>query len=64
MQAIIEKEELKELMREVIREEFLNLAINLMPYVSDKEMGEIESIFTDKDFEDGEFVDGIEWLGR
>lgn len=60
----VEKKELKEILREVIREEFLNLAINLTPYVSDAEMEDIEKRVGEEGFKVGEFVDGNEWLGR
>jgi hypothetical protein len=64
MQTTIDASDLKELVREVIREEFLSLALNLMPYVSDDEMKEIDATFEDKDFEATDFVDGMAWLGR
>ncbi len=64
MNITIEKEELKDLIREVLREELLNLAMNLTPYVSDEEMVDIEKRVSEEDFKEGEFVDGSEWLGR
>jgi hypothetical protein len=60
----IDKTELKEAVREVIREELLKLEVSLTPFVSDEEMKIIEKTFTDDDFREGEFVDGKEWLGR
>jgi hypothetical protein len=60
----IDKTELKETIREVLREELLNLAITLTPYVSDAEMQDIEKTFKKADFEDEEFIDGTKWLGR
>lgn len=64
MQTDIDRQDLKDLLREVIREELLSLAINLMPYVSDTETAEIEDTYTDKDFEDTEFIEGMTWLGK
>ncbi len=60
----IDKSELKETLREVIREELLKLEISLTPYASREEAEEIENTFEEDDFKDGEFVDGKEWLGR
>lgn len=48
----IDKSELKEAIREVLREELLSLAISLTPYVSDTEMQEIEKTFTEDDFQE------------
>ncbi|MBI5100590.1 MAG: hypothetical protein HZB33_01955 [Nitrospirae bacterium] len=60
MQAV-EREELKEIMREVIREEMLTLALNLIPYVSDEEQKGMEAMAIDQS---GDFVSGMSWLGR
>ena len=60
----IDKAELKEAVREVIREELLKLEVSLTPFVSDEEMTIIKKAFTDDDFREGEFEDGKEWLGR
>ena len=64
MQTDIERQDLKDLLREVIREELLNLAVNIMPYISDAEMAEVEDTYTDKDFDDTEFIEGMTWLGK
>ena len=60
----IDKTELKETIREVIREELLSLAASLTPYVSKIEMDEIEGSLSENDLSDGEFVDGSAWLGN
>ncbi len=60
----IDKTELKETIREVIREEFLSLAVSLTPYVSKAEMDEIEGALSENELSDGEFVDGSAWLGN
>ena len=59
----IDKAELKETIREVLREELLNLAASMAPYVSEAEMKDIEAAFSKKDFAEEEFVDGSAWLG-
>lgn len=60
----IDKTELKEAIREVIREELLKLEVSLVPYVSDAEMLEVDKNLTDGDFRDDEFVESKEWLGQ
>ncbi len=60
----IDKTELKEAIREVLREELLTLAISLAPYVSEIEMKGIEGVLSSKDFSEDEFVDGSAWLGN
>ena len=60
----IDKTELKETIREVLREELLSLAVSLTPYVSNAEMDEIEGALSENDLSDGEFVDGSAWLGN
>lgn len=60
----IGKDELKEVIREVIREELAGLAVSLTPFVSDTEMNDIEKTFSADDFKDGEFTDATAWLGR
>lgn len=60
----IEKEELKEAIREVLREELTSISLSLTPYASDEEMQEIHKIFGPEDFAGGEFVDGLKCLGR
>ena len=60
----IDKTELKETIREVLREELISLAASLTPYVSKAEMGEIEGTLKENDLSDGEFVDGSAWLGN
>ena len=60
----IEKDELKQAIREVLREELANISLSLTPYVSDDEMKGINKAFGPEDFAEGEFVDGKKWLGR
>lgn len=60
----IEKTELKELIREVIREELLKLAISLTPYVSKQEMEDIEKALTDEDLSDADYEDMTAWIGK
>ncbi len=60
----IDKTELKETIREVLREELISLAASLTPYVSKAEMDEIEGALSENDLSDGEFVDGSAWLGN
>ena len=60
----IDKAELKETIREVLREELLSLAVSLTPYVSKAEMDEMENTFSENDLSEGEFVDGSAWLGN
>lgn len=64
MKIEIDKAELKDAIREVVREELLNLAASLTPFVPEDEMKEIERTLKPDDLEDGEFVDGTKWLGR
>lgn len=64
MSIVIEEAKLEEIIRRVVREELLNLTINLIPYVSDEEMKELENVFSEEDFKDGETVDGMKWLGQ
>lgn len=64
MSIVIEEAKLEEIIRKVVREELLNLTINLVPYVSDEEMKELENVFSEEDFKDGETVDGMKWLGQ
>lgn len=52
---------IKESVREVIREERLNLCQALIPYVSDEEQQEIEAEFGSPDDED-EWADVTEWV--
>ncbi len=60
----IDKDELKETIREVLREELLTLAVSLTPYVSNAEMDDIDAALSENDLSDGEFVDGSAWLGN
>ncbi|MBE9011529.1 hypothetical protein IQ250_15070 [Pseudanabaenaceae cyanobacterium LEGE 13415] len=54
---------IKESVREVIREERLNLCQALIPYVSDEEQQEIEAEFgSPDDDEDDEWIDMTEWV--
>ncbi|GAB61335.1 MAG: hypothetical protein DWB56_16105 [Candidatus Jettenia sp.] len=64
MSIVIEEAKLEEIIRRVVREELLNLTINLILYVSDEEMKELENVFSEEDFKDGETVDGMKWLGQ
>lgn len=64
MGSVIEETRLEGIIRKVVREELLNLTIRLVPSVSDEEMKELENVFTEEDFKDGETVDGMKWLGR
>lgn len=64
MAIVIEEAKLEEIIRKVVREELLNLTVNLIPYVSDEEMKELENVFSEEDFKDGETVDGMKWLGQ
>lgn len=64
MSIVIEEAKLEEIIRRVVREELLQLTINLIPYVSDEEMKELENVFSEEDFKDGETVDGMKWLGQ
>ncbi|GIL19353.1 MAG: hypothetical protein BroJett041_04670 [Candidatus Jettenia caeni] len=64
MSIVIEEAKLEEIIRRVVREELLNLTINLILYVSDEEMKELENVFSEEDFKDGETVDGMRWLGQ
>ena len=54
---------IKESLREVLREERLNLCQLLMPYVSDDEQAEIDaSLGTPDDYSNDEFVDLTHWV--
>ncbi|XWK89152.1 MAG: hypothetical protein U7127_03530 [Phormidium sp.] len=63
----MEKEELKALIkesvREVLREERLLLCQALIPYVSDEEQEELKEMFGSlADYEDEELIDMTEWV--
>ena len=60
----VDKAELAEIVREIVKEELLKLTIKLTPYVSNEEMQEIEKTLSDDDLSDSNFVDGMKWLGR
>ena len=60
----VEKEELQEIVRGVIREEMLKLSMSLTPYVPEDEMKDIEAAVSGKDFKNDDYVDGAAWLGR
>jgi HKD family nuclease len=47
-----------------LHEEFLNLWINSLPYVSDEEMKDIQERYGSPNYTEDEFVEGDEWLGR
>ncbi len=54
---------LKESLREVLREERLALFLLLIPYISDKEMIEIETKFgSPVKYEETEFIDITDWV--
>jgi hypothetical protein len=63
----VEAEQLKQLvkesLREVLREERLKLCQVLIPYVSDKEMQEIEEkLGSPNDYKDTEFLNMTDWV--
>lgn len=61
METLLLKEMLKESLREVLREERLSLFLLLIPYVTDKEMREIETKFgSPTKYEETDFVDMTE----
>ncbi|MBF0473446.1 MAG: hypothetical protein HQK91_08060 [Nitrospirae bacterium] len=66
MNITIDETQLKEIIREVFKEEFIKLSINLTPYVSQNEMEEINNTYSDEDFTDNQtdFIDMTSWLGR
>ncbi|MBF0464944.1 MAG: hypothetical protein HQK88_06935 [Nitrospirae bacterium] len=66
MSISVYESKLKEIMREVIREEFINLSVNLLPFVSDEEMEEINQCHDSEDLNENtnDFIDMTEWLGR
>ncbi|MGR3177194.1 MAG: hypothetical protein ACUZ8E_03950 [Candidatus Anammoxibacter sp.] len=47
-----------------MKKELLKLQINQTPYVSDKELKDIEESLTGDDLDDNDFVDMSEWLGK
>ncbi len=53
---------IKESLREVLREERLNLCKLLMPYVSDEEQAEIDASLGPPDTDDDESVDLTHWV--
>ncbi|MBD2231106.1 hypothetical protein [Phormidium tenue] len=54
---------IKESLREVLREERLNLCQLLMPFVSDDEQAEIEaSLGFPDDYNEDEFIDLTDWV--
>jgi len=57
------KKVVKESLREVIREERLNLYEILVPYASNKEISEIHQTYgTPKNYGKEEFVDMTDWI--
>jgi hypothetical protein len=57
------KELMKESLREVLQEERLRLCRVLMPYVSDKEMQEIqEKLGSPSDYDKSEFINMTDWV--
>ena len=63
MQADELKQLVKESVREVLREERLKLCQVLIPFVSDKEMQEIEAkLGSPSDFETAEFINLTDWV--
>ena len=54
---------IKESLREVLREERLNLSQLLMPFVSDEEQAEIEaSLGSPADYPNEEFINLADWV--
>jgi hypothetical protein len=54
---------IKESLREVLREERLNLCKLLMPFVSDEEQAEIEAqVGAPEDFDASETIDLTDWV--
>ncbi|MCI4625267.1 MAG: hypothetical protein L3V56_04820 [Candidatus Magnetoovum sp. WYHC-5] len=64
MNLLIDKNELKDLIGEVVRQELLKFAINFVPYVSDEEMKDIAKCCSGEDFTEDNFINITEWLGR
>ncbi|KJU84926.1 hypothetical protein MBAV_002874 [Candidatus Magnetobacterium bavaricum] len=66
MGVMIKETRLNEITTEVSREELINLAINLIPYVSSEEMEEINTAYINNDelTDASGFVDMTKWLGR
>ncbi len=57
------KEIIKESIREVLKEERLSLYEILIPYVSKKELNEIQKKFgSPKKYDENEFVDMTAWI--
>jgi hypothetical protein len=57
------KQLVKESLREVLREERLKLCQVLIPYVSDKEMQEIQSkLGSPADYNETEFINMTDWV--
>lgn len=57
------KQLVKESLREVLREERLRLCQVLIPYVSDKEMQEIQAkLGSPADYKETEFVNMTDWV--
>jgi hypothetical protein len=54
---------IKESLREVLREERLNLCQLLMPFVSDDEQADIEaSLGSPNDYDEADFIDLTNWV--
>lgn len=66
MSILVEEATLKDILREVIREEFINLSVNLIPHVTQEEMEEINQTYGEEDFSDtaNDFIDMTEWLNE
>ncbi|KJR42562.1 hypothetical protein MCHI_001543 [Candidatus Magnetoovum chiemensis] len=65
MNITIDDAKLRELLREVIREEFLKLSVSLIPYISSEEINDINNTHTDNEFNDTDnFINLNQWLGR
>jgi hypothetical protein len=57
------KQLVKESLREVLREERLKLCQILIPYVSDKEMQEIQAkLGSPADYQETEFINMTDWV--
>jgi len=64
MSTMINELGLKEIIREIVKEELLKLTLKLTPYVSNEEMQDIEKAVLEEDLTDDNFVDGMKWLGQ
>ena len=57
------KDIIKQSIKEVLREERLNLYLSILPRVSNKEMKEIERLYgSPEDYNKADFIDKTDWL--